>query len=88
MITSTRLISVPGGARGKLADHHRSARDVLQHPGRLAEEMVVVVDIGVEIGAAGFDHDFAQQAGGRELVQGVVDRRQRHADRRGDAASP
>ena len=44
----------------------------------LDEEMVVRGRIGVEIGARAFDRDFAQQPGVGELVQRVVDRRQRH----------
>lgn len=45
-------------------------------------KMVVMAGIGVEIGTLGIDHDLTQQASFGELMQGVVDRRQRHADAR------
>jgi hypothetical protein len=44
----------------------------------LDEEMMVRRRIGVEVGARPFDRDLAQQPGRGELMQGVVDRRQRH----------
>ena len=48
-------------------------------PSRLDEEVIVVRRVGVEIGALAADRDLAQQAGPLELVQRVVDGRQRHA---------
>ncbi len=36
------------------------------------EEMMMVGDIGVEIGTPRLNHDFAQQPGGLKLVQGIV----------------
>jgi len=36
------------------------------------EEMMMVRNIGVEIGAPRFNYDFPQKPGGLELVQGVV----------------
>ncbi len=53
-------------------------------PVGLAEEMMMVVDVGVEIRAPGLDHDLAQQPGRGELMQRVVDGRERHRDRRGE----
>jgi len=43
---------------------------------------MVVGRVGVEIGAARFDDDFAKQPRIGELMKGVVDRRERHLDRR------
>ena len=70
----------PGGRQRYPADRHIPARDVLQCAARFAEKMVMIVDIGVEIGAPRLDHDFAQQAGGRKLVEDVVNRRKRYGD--------
>ena len=41
---------------------------------------MVVRDVGVEIALAHVDHHLAQQPDAGELVQGVVDRGQRHRD--------
>ena len=40
----------------------------------------MIAGIGVEVGSAGFDHNFPHQARFGELVKGVVYRRQRNAD--------
>ena len=48
----------------------------------LVEEVTVFGGVGVEIGAARFDHYLAQQPGLGELVQGVIDGSQGHADTR------
>jgi DnaJ like chaperone protein len=40
---------------------------------------MVRIDIGIEINTVGVDQNFAEKAGGRELMQGIVDRRQRNA---------
>ena len=42
---------------------------------------MMVTDIGVEIGAAGIHHHLAQQPCLDELVQRIVDGRERHPDR-------
>ena len=52
--------------------------DIDQGAGFFDQEMMVRRRVGVEIGARAFDRDLAQQPGGGELVQGVVDGRQRH----------
>ena len=70
----------PGGRYRDPADRYISARDILQHTARFAEEMVMVVNIGIEIRAARLDHDFTHQAGGRELMENVVDRREGYRD--------
>ena len=51
--------------------------DVLQFAAVLDQEVVMIADIGVEIDAGAIDGDFAQQAGGGELVKGVIDGGQR-----------
>ena len=51
-----------------------------QFPFVLNEKVMVIADIGVEIGAAAIDGDRAQQSGSGELVQGVVDGGQRDMD--------
>ena len=81
MTTSTRQISVPGRQR-TAADDHVATWDVLQLAGRFAEEVMVIGRVGVEIGTARFDDDFAKQTRIRELMKGVVNRRKRHLDRR------
>lgn len=45
---------------------------------------MIVTDVGVEIGVAGIHHDLAQQLCLDELVQRIVDSRERHPDRRLD----
>ena len=65
---STRRISVPvGGAGNPLTDQMVSG-NILQFAGRLAEEVMVVVRVGIEVGAAGFDHRLAQKPSLGELV--------------------
>ena len=64
-MTSTRPISVPDGRQRQADDRQILGRDVLQQPDRLAEEMMMIGDVGVEIGAARLDHDLAQQPGRR-----------------------
>ena len=44
------------------------------------EKMVMIGNVGVEVRALRIDNDFPQQADGGELMQGVVDGRQRHPD--------
>src|SRR6516165_9848347 len=74
----------PGPSRWQRipADHDILARDVLQPGGRFAEEMMMVGRVRIEVRAARLDHDFAQQPGLGELMQGIVDSRERHPDRR------
>ena len=72
----------PLGRQRIAADDHVPTRDVLKLAGRFAEEVMVIGRIGVEIGAARFDDDFAKQPRIGELMKGVVDRRERHLDRR------
>ena len=79
-MTSTRWIAVPAGGSGRPLTTTPCAGNVLQDAAQFAEEMVVVVGVGVEIRPPGLDHDLAQQPGRGELVQRVVDRRQRHRD--------
>ena len=70
----------PGGRYRDPADRYISARDILQRAARFAEEMVMVVNIGIEIRPPWLDHDFAHQAGGSKLVENVIDRRERYRD--------
>ncbi len=83
MITSTRRISAPSGRLRQLANHDQLAGYILQAAGRLAKEVMVIRHIGIEIGPSGFDHDLAQHPDGGELVQRVVDGRQRDRNRVG-----
>src|SRR5262249_17741232 len=68
----------------QFADPDKLARDILQVPGRLAEEVMMVVDVCIEIGAARLDDDLAHEPRRRELVQRVVDGRKRDPDRGGE----
>src|SRR5438105_340776 len=43
---------------------------------------MVIGRVGVEVGAARLDDDFAKQARIRELMKGIVNRRKRYLDRR------
>ena len=45
--------------------------------------MMVIRHVRIEIGPSGLDDDLAQQPGGGELVQRVVDGRERDPDRAG-----
>ena len=69
-----------GGRHRDPTDHYILARDVLQCAACFAEKMVMVVDVGIEIRAPILDHDFAQQAGGRKLIENIVDRREGYRD--------
>jgi len=53
-------------------DANRDAGDIDEPSLGLHEEMVVIGDVGVEIGALSTDGDLAQQPRALELVQGVV----------------
>lgn len=68
----------PGAGRqtGNAGHLQLTAADILQLAAAFMEEMMVVVDIGVEIGAPGLHHHFAQQPGLPELVQRIIDRGQ------------
>ena len=57
------------------------ARDVKQPAGIFEKEVMMVTDIGIDIGAAGIHHHLAQQPCLDELVQRIVDGRERHPDR-------
>src|SRR5690348_785133 len=70
--------------RGQAGEADAIAGDIDQLAGILKKEMVVVARIGIEIGAARIDHDFAQQSGADELVQRVVDGGERHRHGCGD----
>jgi hypothetical protein len=61
-----------------MRDGHAFAGNVLEVARALEKEVMVIGRVGVEIGPPRFDHDFTQQTGVGELVQRVVDRRQRH----------
>ena len=77
-MTSTRESRVPLGGAGKPAMVTLSDGKSCSSPSGLDEEMMVMAGVGIEIGPAGRDHDFAQQAGIAELVERVVDRGQRN----------
>src|SRR5260370_34196508 len=68
------------GRRRQLGDSHTVAGYVLQPTRLLVEEVMMISHVRVEIGAARIHHDLAQQAGADELVEGVVDRSERHAN--------
>src|SRR5215471_458736 len=53
-------------------DANRTAGDIDEPPLGLHEEVVVIGNVGVEIGALSTDGDLAQQPRALELVQGVV----------------
>jgi len=53
------------------------ARNVEQPAGILEKEVMMVTDVGVEIGVAGIHHHLAQQPCLDELVQRIVDGRER-----------
>ena len=73
---------MPRGGFGQALEHDRVGRDV-DHPLLVLEvEVVMVRGVGVEIGPRGVDRDFAQEARFLELVERVVDRRQRDVDAR------
>ena len=57
------------------------ARNVKKPAGILEEEVMMVTDVGVEIGAAEIHHHLAQQSCLDELAQRIVDSRERHLDR-------
>jgi hypothetical protein len=44
------------------------------------EEVMVIARVGVEIGGAGVDRHRAQKSGFGELMQGVINRRERHSE--------
>jgi len=56
---------------GQPLDAHRAGRDVQQLARVLAEEVIVVGRIGIEIGRGAFHRDLAQQAG-LVLLVGVM----------------
>jgi hypothetical protein len=85
MITSTWAISMPSGGSGRLSICQIADRNVEHLVLALDEEMVVVGDVGVEIGPGAFDGENADHAGFGELMQRVVDgcERNRHAGKGG-----
>jgi hypothetical protein len=56
--------------------------NVLQPTFRLEEEVVMITDIGIEVGPAWFDDELAKKTLRGELMQGVVNCRQRQVDLR------
>ena len=69
---------MPSGGCGQIGDADAAAH-VDQPALAFDEEVVVVADIGVEIGAGAVDRDFAQKPRLGELVQRVVDGGERDA---------
>ena len=67
---------MPSGGSGSLP-MAMSPSQIDQLPLVLDEEVMMIGDVGVEIGAAAVDGHFAEQAGRGELVQRVVDRGER-----------
>src|SRR5437868_14097895 len=65
----------------QLGDSHALAGDILQPTRLLVEEVMVIARVRVEVGAARVHDDLAQQTGADELMEGVVDRSERHANR-------
>jgi hypothetical protein len=78
MITSMRAIWVPDGL-GQPRQRDARAWHIHQPPFPFKEEVMMLGDIGVEPAAAGIDRHLTQQAGGGELVQGVIDRGKAYA---------
>ena len=66
------------GRDRRLADHHVGIRNVDQRVLALDEEVVMLRRVGVEIGLRAVDRDLPQQPDIGELMQRVVDGRQRH----------
>ena len=66
----------------KLGNFNGFGENIQQTAAFLVEEVAVLGGVGVEIGAARFDHYLTQQPGLGELVQGVVYGSQGHADTR------
>src|SRR5215470_18853636 len=64
----------------QLADDRVSVRNIDQIVLVLDEEVVVVRDVGVEIGLRAVDRHFSQQPGTGELMKRIVDRGERHSD--------
>ena len=60
-----------------MRDGHALTGNVLEVARPFEEEVMMIGRVCVEIRASRFDHDFAQQTGVGELVQRVIDRRQR-----------
>ncbi len=79
---STRRISVPAGGSGSPLTVSSRAEMSCSRPVEFTEEMMMVAQIGVEIGASRLDDDLLQQPGFDELVEGVVHGRQRDRHRR------
>ncbi len=74
----------PGGWLGKPAENDRIAWYVFQAPNVFKVEMMVPGRVGIEIGFAGIDDHFVKQANLHELMQGVVNGRQRDPNARVD----
>ncbi len=79
---STRLISVPEGGAGSPLTDQMMSWNIAQLAGRFTEEVMVIVGVGIEIRATGFDDRLAQQPDLGELVKGVIDGRERHSNAR------
>src|SRR6266436_8485986 len=61
-----------GGRRRQIAERDQLARDVLQHAAGFAEEMMMVIHVGIEIAASRLDHDLTQDPAMDELMERVV----------------
>src|SRR5215470_17453207 len=72
----------PRRRQRKPADNQVVARNILQLTGRFAKEVMMIGSVGVEIRAARLDNDFTQQPAIGELMQRVVDGRERYPDAR------
>jgi hypothetical protein len=57
------------------------ARNIEQAAAVLEKEVMMVTDVGVEIGASGIHHHLTQHPCLDELLQRIVDGRERHPDR-------
>jgi hypothetical protein len=67
----------------QFCDSQIVTRNILKPASRLAEEVMMISGIGVEIRPARFHDNFMQQPRIGELVQSIVDRRQGYPDARG-----
>ena len=72
----------PRRGKRKPADDQVVARNILQPTSCFAKEVMVIGGVGVEIRAAGLDDNFTQQSAIGELMQRVIDGRERYPDAR------
>lgn len=60
MMTSTRFTSVPWGGAGRVGMSTQVAGNVLEPIRLLMIKIMMVVNVGIEIGLSEFNHDLTQ----------------------------